>query len=167
MGHPQVPKIVARSGTASLFYPDFRLPYCRVCDTALHCLRVPDPHTRTADTRTPLSPRRPASQAAWRGGPRRPMRALGAPGVRTQANRSRAKTPGAEPGPAVGQNSCHSGTSCRSDSARTSLRCSSLSSVTALSVVFFAPLPLPRPFLGGHNSLRETLSNKCFNMPAL
>lgn len=90
--HRCVPKIVATPGTARLCDPDFRLHYCDVGDQSLHCLPVPDPHTQTH----PPDPAAHTRQAAWRGRPWRPMRALG---VRSQANRSQGKTRGAEPEP--------------------------------------------------------------------
>lgn len=55
MGHPQVPKTVARPGAP--------VTILRVCDRALHYLRVLDPHTQTADTR---QPRARGSLPAWR-----------------------------------------------------------------------------------------------------
>lgn len=116
---------------------------------------------------TAQSPRLPAGWAARRDGPWRPMRASGARGVRTQANRSRARTPGAEPGPGVGQNSCHSRTSRPSDSARTSPPSSFIQRGCPFSFVSLLLFPAPPFLFRGHNSLRETLSNKRFNMPAL
>lgn len=166
MGHPQVPKTVARPGAAGLFYPDFRLHTACLRQRPSLPPRTRPPHPN-ADTR---QPRARGSLPAGRQGEMGPggqwePQALGVSALKPigagQGHLGRSRDPGLARTPATPERPARQTPPGPRRRAR-------LSSVAAHSLSFLCSSSLPPPFLfRGHNSLRETLSNKRFNMPAL